>query len=164
MTSIARVFVNRIEVGAVPLAQYQSIEKRASRDWRLYVAQGFNLLSVSLKFAFAAMLSLPALWLVAAVAWAWLGPDSMLRTLSELGTITPESLREGVSGLMARSVALTLAFHLLYASVFGFHRYGFKNIFEDDVNRRVREVLEVPAEGNLFCLVDDADCIRICRG
>lgn len=164
MTSIARVFVNRIEVGAVPLAQYQALEKRAHRDWRLYVAQGFNLLRVFLKFAFAAIVSLPALWLVAVVAWAWLGPDSVLLALSELRTITPESLREGVSELLARSVALTLVFHLLHAAVFGFHRYGFKDIFEDEVNQRVREVLEVPAEGNLFCLVDEADGIRTCRG
>lgn len=156
MSKIARIFVNRIEVGTVPADLYEKIVKQAKRDWRLYVSQGFNLVAVAFRFFVVTLRLTPWLWFIASAGLVLLAPDILGEIFAALTKATPAELaNEYRKAVMYGPVAV--AAMLLAGMLMGFgSKYGYIDRFGEVVGERLRSLLEVPAEGTVdVFIVDD---------
>lgn len=159
MTSIARVYVNQIEVGALPSAQYRAVVEQTRHDWRLYVQQVFNVAFACLWFLIASFRLVPTLLFIAGAAAAIWVPEEITASVIQLATITPEQLSQGIQRLLLWCTVFAVILHCSVFMMFfsGFHKFGYINVFDRAVNKQIRRVLEVPAEGDMFVhIVDEA--------
>lgn len=160
MTSIARVYVNHIEVGALPAAQYHAFVQQVRRDWRLHICQGLNVVGAIVRFLLTALRLVPYLWFLLATALILWQPDSITEFITALPNFTPSQLSEGFRRILAWSIFFTACSSMfritLIGQFSGFKEYGYVNVIDREVSHRIREVLEVPAEGYMRVeIVDD---------
>lgn len=147
MTSaIARVFVNQVEVGSVPLTMYRELVTIAWKSPRLYIAQIMNLCGVIFKFVTGFLTTLPVLLvgIVGLAAWFW--PGELQSFIEEIRTRTAAELV-----VFIQQIWPTL--FLLYVMIQGFRgmfsntSFGFINHFSADIHQHLRHLLEVPVDG-----------------
>ena len=157
MVSIARVYVNQVEVGSVPEGQYKSIVAASHRNWRLYVLQFFNILTTAYRFLVKTLQFVPVVWFVVFIWVLVIDPSEMTAFVTKLSELSPEQITSALRrafdmGLMTavffQGVALAISGKA--SSIFSFH-----NAFDSDINYRLRKILEVPAEGDLTVLIVD---------
>ncbi len=156
MSKIARIFVNRIEVGTVPADLYEKIVKQAKRDWKLYVSQGFNLVAVAFRFFVDTLRLTPWLWFITSAGLAVLAPDILGDVFAALSKATPAELaNEYRKAVMYGPLGVSAMLLAGMAGGFG-SKYGFVDRFGEVVGERLRALLEVPAEGSIdVFIVDD---------
>lgn len=156
MTSIARIYVNQVEVGALPASQYHSVVKQIRSDGRLYVLQGFNFVEVLIRFLLATFRLVPSMWFLVAVILAIWAPEAITEFVASFQKFSPSEVSQGFQRMLLWSVlfnGVALMAHVGFAA--GFQPYGYINMIDRAVSRRIREVLEVPAEGELMVTVID---------
>lgn len=159
MTSIARVYVNQVEVGALPATQYHAVVKQARRDWRLHVLQGFNVAAVLVRFLLTSLRLVPLLWFMVAVLLGIWYPDSITEFVASFPTLSPSQVSQSFQHMLLWSTFVTGVSLMLRAALTGssagFQPYGYINMIDRAVSRRIREILEVPAEGDMMVTVTD---------
>jgi hypothetical protein len=152
---IAHVYVNNIEVGALPASQYREICTRSRKTWQLYVLQVLNMIKVVLRMSFTAFRDIPwlyfflaALGVVCLADSEWQGIIDAVRGLSlseALGYARKALLYGWTFNMFAHLTEI-----LLTSSA---SRYGFTNHLDAAIGQELRRILEVPAEGDVMVIV-----------
>lgn len=152
--SVARVFVNQIEVGTLPAEQYYALVKAARRSRRIWIAQGLNLVATMLRIGVAMLRMVPFAWFVMVVVALGVAPDDLAAVINSVKVGSAEE----VVGVLRQAVVIgaTLTGVAITGSMaFGGHTYGYVSRFDEFVGQRLRELMEVPAEGDVFVIVRD---------
>ncbi|MFZ6774572.1 hypothetical protein ACO0LB_17855 [Undibacterium sp. SXout7W] len=150
-SSIARVFINHVEVGSVPLDTYRDLVAGSWKTPRLYLAQMLNLLYVIIKFGIGFVTALPVLVFGCVGAAAWLAPDELQKSFTFLQTCTAAELV-----LLIQHIGSPL--FVIYIMIQGFRgtvsntSFGFINQFSAYTNRQLRLMLEMPVEGDVIVI------------
>ncbi|EIB3086664.1 hypothetical protein ACM3MO_004946 [Escherichia coli] len=145
---IAVIKVNNIEVGSMPISQYEEIVKSVKKDWRTRVAVVFSYVGFVWKFiirlwsyfvqSFAVIIALSMLYFFS-------HPAETTQFVIELRNASSETIAEGI-----RSVTNICVFLTIIASTLSFFIKGtpvYVSASENSINKKIREVMEVPAEG-----------------
>jgi hypothetical protein len=155
-TEIARIYVNNIEVGSLPAYVYRKIVGEVRRDKRLYFAQAMNWIWVAIQIALSMLQYAPFTLVVFCIFGLSVGYDAMVDLVKISRTAPPEEVVRFMVTVFASAIAfnaIVLGFGLGSGSL----RLGYTNHFDNTINRRVRMLLEVPAEGDLTVLIQSQE-------
>lgn len=152
---IAVVKVNNIEVGSMPISQYEEIVKAVNNDWRTRIASVFSYLRFVWKF-------IVKLWSYFVQCFSVLFAMFMLYSLfhtaeitqfiNEMRSLPSESIANGIVSLTQLSVSVTFIGCFLSFLIKG--TPVFVSAYEDAINKKIREVMEVPAEGQVIVILN----------
>ena len=159
MTAIAKIYVNNIEVGSVPADLYLQILNRVRNDYRIKLKQALNIVGTALSIMSAAVNLIPTLCIVSVLMIGVIDPLALIETAKNLATVTPTGLRQAIVKLLYGCGTIALIYIGAFAALSGkFSRYGYRDFQEEEINYRLRHLLEVPAEGGMkVCVVEDKD-------
>ena len=152
-TSIARVTLNGVEVGSLPAETYYTLIAEVRGDSRLYVAQTLNLLGCVWRLAWRTVLVLPATWFTLLAAVVVLSPTEAAALVVVIREATPEILVYGVARFLTWTFCFTAIGLTIKSVLFGRVPFGYVNQFDQVISDRVRQCLEVPAEGDISVVV-----------
>ena len=155
---VARVYVNEVEVGALPELQYRQVVVDAWARWDLYGRQALNAVEVGARVAFAVVRLIPWVWFALVAIAAVLIPDQLATVFGTLAKGTPAefvvALRSGLGG-----GALLSAVAVGGGVALGGLKFGFVNEFDGFIAQRLRQLLEEPADGRLQVRVGSAQLV-----
>lgn len=155
MSDIARVFVNNIEVGSLPAAEYHSYIEDAKRDWRLKVQQVFNVLGTALSFLAKAFVMVPVVWFLLGSLLLIGEPEMIANAAHSLAAMEASDIGALYQRFLLYSyfAAILMLFMgtVLTGSSLGI--YGYRDVFDMAVAMRIRRLLEVPAKGDLDVVI-----------
>lgn len=156
--------VNGIEVGAMPLEQYEEIERSVKKDWRIHAYTILDSFRICLKFAKNALFNfircLGVIIAILMIACLFRPETEVAAFIKDIQSATPEVLAYAIHRVTTICLALTAMYYIFRKIYFGVPVYlGPSKIA---INRRVREVMEVPAEGEVSVtfIKDNAYCVR----
>lgn len=153
---VFRVYVNQVEVGALPEQEYRAIVAAATHtvkdDRRLYLAQAFNLVGCIYRLAKGVALLMPLLLFFAGVAGVLAAPGVMADTLTALRQATPTEVIDAMRIIVGVFGGMTIV-SLALAACFTGHGFGyinqFKSAISERISLRIRAILEVAADGDV---------------
>lgn len=147
--SVAVIKVNNIEVGSMPVSQYEEIVKSVKEDWLTRVASVFSYVSFVWKLivrlwtyfvqSFTVILALSMLFFS-------LSPEAT-QFVTELQNAPSETIVEAIRSVTNICVFLTIIAFALSPFIKG--APIFVSVSENAINQKIREVMEVPAEGKV---------------
>ncbi|HDI1215647.1 TPA: hypothetical protein PKO72_004446 [Aeromonas hydrophila] len=148
---VARVYLNGIEIGSLPVAQHKAMLARARRDFGLYLSQAINTVLLGGRMLLALFVFVPVVWLAALTLCLLVEPVEAGTIVKELLAILQQESAEKV-GLFVQGVlqaSLFLAAFLVGVSYFMSHGrlYGYRDVFKEAVHYQLRQELEAPAHG-----------------
>ena len=149
---VATIRINDIEIGSLPLAQYQDVRRQVYRRPWLYLRQLVNVLRCMGMTGWLILRCQPVLWFTVGVFLLLANPAALAASIdlfhSAPGGEVVSAIKKGLSlSLQFTSVVM------LMISV-GFSHWfcrvvGFNNVFETETNYQIRALLEAPAEGDM---------------
>ncbi|WP_261643104.1 hypothetical protein [Erwinia mallotivora] len=149
----AVISVNGIEVGAMPLEQYEAIVRGVKKDWRTRMATVFSYVSFTWKvvnrFGYFFVQLFPVIFAILMIYFMYHQPD-LTRFISELRSLPSESIASAVNIITRYCIFLTglaVNFSFIFASIKG--TPFFVSATESRVNNIIREIMEVPAKGTV---------------
>lgn len=147
----AVISVNGIEVGAMPLEQYETIVRDVKRDWRIRISSVlysfrfiFRLLSRVWHYFVQSFIILFVIFMV----YSYFHPNELTEFVEGIrnkpsGNIT-ESLRLITQYCMTITVIVSVLTFLLNGTPI------YVSATENAINNKIREVMEVPANGQVI--------------
>lgn len=148
-SSIVRVHVNGIEVGSLPAKTYHAIVKDVRRDRRLYLAWTLSATHLVLRKLFQLFSAIPTIIVGLIILMALFSPELFTQLLVGLRTSEPEAIAQGLRKLIT-TIATVAAFAFPLSAIFAPSHWRIQNPFASAISRKIRQVLEVPAEGELM--------------
>ncbi|MDI9095022.1 hypothetical protein AB7321_20735 [Providencia rettgeri] len=145
---VAVIRVNNIEVGSMPISQYEEIVMSVKQDWRTRVAVVFGYVGFFWKFIirlWSYFVQSFAIIIAVSMLYFFSHPAETTQFVTELRNASSETIAEGI-----RSVANICFFLTVIACTLSFFIKGipaFVSVSENAINKKIREVMEVPAEG-----------------
>lgn len=153
---VARVYLNGIEIGSLPVAQHKALLAKARRTPMLYVRQARNTLQVGFCMLLAMFLCVPVVWL-ASLMLSLLGDPADVGSMvhgfmATLQQPSAEIVGEFVQKGIQFSILLSLILVGLGLFVSEGRFYGYRDVFKDEVAYQLRSELEAPAQGTVEVL------------
>ena len=153
---VATILINNIEIGSLPLAQYQDVRRQVYRRPWLYLRQIANVVRCLVMAGWLLLRCQPLLWLMVGVILLLGYPDALAANIDLLhgapGSEVVSALKKG----LGQSLLLTSSFMFFMSFVFP-HKFcrlvGFCNVFDNEINYRIRSLLEAPGEGDMSVFV-----------
>ncbi|WP_058048815.1 hypothetical protein [Janthinobacterium sp. Ant5-2-1] len=153
-SSVCRVYVNQVEVGALPEQDYRSPVAEAQREVknerRLYLAQAFNLIGCSYRVAKLTVFLLPLQLFFSVVAGLLFAPSMMAELLEAMRHASATEVIAAMRTLVQIWVIITI-FLLFTVAMFSGNWFGYINQFTkavgERISLRIRAILEVAADG-----------------
>ncbi|EMA2595200.1 hypothetical protein U2H31_006377 [Pseudomonas aeruginosa] len=148
-SSIARVHVNGIEVGTLPADTYHQIVKTVRHTRRLYLAWALAAAGLVLRKVFQYIRAMPAALAGALFILLMVSPESFTQLLIDTRAAEPEEITQALRwvfhliGVMAIIALPTMA-------IFAPRSWQIQNPFDSEISRQIRQLLEVPSEGDLM--------------
>jgi uncharacterized membrane-anchored protein len=152
-TATARVYVNNVEVGALPVEHYRRMVAEVRKERWLYLAQLGNLLSVAMNILTMMLRMFPILLCAPLLAMAALSPETMTAVIELLRTAAAAEITHTLQSYLSIITLLTF-FSVFIAAVFSNFRFGYVDQFDLRINERLRTLMEVPAEGSVTVIHD----------
>lgn len=151
-SSIARIHINGVEVGSLPLETYKSIVSGVRKDRRLHLALALNIVGGAMRILLAGLRHAP--WIAGALVglFAVAAPEFFTQFLVELKAADPVEITQllGVSAKTAFWMASCGSVFIVLIKT------QFRNPIDDAISLKIRKVLEVPAEGRIRVHVVEA--------
>lgn len=158
MTSeVARVFVNEVEVGALPAEQYRQIVKDVRRDKRLILAQSLNYGHVAYMFFAKTVLRWPVTLLACVALLEVSTPATVVDMITMIRAATPTEANGAMGLILGWSWVVSCLFEAGCRLVWNRHS-GLIDCFDESVNFRIRSLLQEPVEGRLSVVIGGAAC------
>ncbi|CAD0264219.1 hypothetical protein DENIT_20106 [Pseudomonas veronii] len=135
------VNVNGVAVGELSPQQVDEINQAVKQEKRLYVSQGLNILGCVLRGGSAAAQLSPVILVVVALLMAIDSPAQF-----------NAHLNENPAGFVAVGILASLlvsGITACLAAAFGVTSYGFINHFTARKHFKIRQILRIPADGNI---------------
>lgn len=145
---VARVYVNGIEVGSMPTDQYKALVKE--QNWRiwLHVKGIFNVFTFSYNVASRIAMATSIVIISILLVTCAVAPEGAAELINQLRQTEPKI----IAAFMQRFVLLALVavtFGTLLDIALHPALYGYINHIDLEINRKIRQLLEVPAEGDM---------------
>lgn len=153
--SIARVQVNGIEVGSLPIETYNAIAKNVRKDRRLYLAWVIETIMTALRLLYRFLSAMPSLVVGLFLLWVVVSPDTFTVLLTDLRAADPQAITDGLSKLL-RYTFTTLIVSIPLAPLLFPRIIRFQNPFDAALSRQIRSQLEVPTEGELTIIFENS--------
>lgn len=152
---VFRVFVNQVDVGALPEQDYRAILSEAKRevkgDIRLYLAQALNLIGCLFRATKLFVQFMPVTMFLGGALALFAAPDEVEMLIAAIRAATPAEVTNCLR-MMLLWTALGVTIILLAAVIAGYG-FGYIDQFQsaigERVNLRIRRLLEVPADGEM---------------
>ena len=142
------VEINQVNVGSISDADYALIRHQVFCDWRVYLAQVVNLLSVALNSFNYCLRAIPLGLFWVGIALAIFSPETISGSLAALQYAAPSDIRHAV-GAAGAMLAIIMMVMVGMHWLFGLSRFGFINRFDEAVGTAVRKHLGVAAKGDV---------------
>lgn len=152
---VLRVSVNGIDVGSVPSGIYDSIVVEVRRMKWLYLAQAFAWISACIGLMGRFMGLVAVMAVVTGIGIVLISPDVTADLWAALARATPQQAAEVLRHLAVAIIVITVVAGVVVLS-FSPSGFGVVNVFDREVNRRIRALLEVPVDGTLTVRADNA--------
>lgn len=150
ITDVARVSVNHVEVGSIPLQQFLDMKKEAKRDWKLYLSQTLNYLYTVYRIAISIIQNIPMVWFAVAFLMALFDQQSITTIIEIVQSSNAEQIKDGFIYILGLSTVLSsIATSASIILTRGLTKYGFINKFDRSVANRLMKLLEVPTIGEI---------------
>lgn len=142
------VMVNGVTSGQISDAAYASIRRDVLLDHRVYLAQLWNCVQVSLRVVAGFLVVIPALLFWAVVACVMFAPGDFTRIVLLFQKMTPSMVAATASGFHGEIVALFIVYlgALLVVGI----QFGFVNRFDEAVGNSVRRAIACTATGDVL--------------
>ncbi len=146
----AVIKVNGIEVGAMPLEQYESIVRDVNKDWRTSIASIFSYIGfvwrmiLRLWHYFIQTLSI---FTVLFLLYFFQNQTELAQLITELRNAPSLHIAEIIRTITYTCLILTAIAGMLSILLKGTPAYV--TATEKAINKKIREVMEVPAEGKV---------------
>lgn len=147
---IAVIKVNNIEVGSMPVSQYEEIVESVKKDWRTRVASVFSYIGFVWRLilrvwhyfvqGFSVIIAFFMLYSVHHQA-------ELTQFITDLRNSDSENIAEFIRTITYTCIIMTVIAAIL--SIFTKGSPVFVSATENAINKRIREVMEVPAEGQV---------------
>ncbi|PWC98978.1 MULTISPECIES: hypothetical protein [Pseudomonas] len=154
-SSIARIHVNGIEVGSLPVEIYNTIAASVRQDRRLYLAYAVRILGVGLRMLLWGTCAVPVFLMMALVFLLIVEPASITDLIATTRVATPEAITAGLRATVLYTWIGMIVLIPTFLALFTPGYIAFNNPFTDAINRRVRSMLEVPTEGPLSVFIEN---------
>lgn len=145
--SVARIYVNDIEVGTLPADQYEYIVKQVKAEKRLYLEWLYGMLKLILRPVLRYISWIPGIIAGMFLVMAVLQPAELALIIDEIRAADSKAIVEGLRML----VTFTIPVGICYGSarVFFVGPHTLPDPFGDEISRWIRSELEVPTEGRM---------------
>jgi hypothetical protein len=155
-TAIARVYVNDIEVGALPADLYKKIVKDVYADRRLYVHQAANYLWAAFRLVANSFQIIPYVYLIALFLAEVLSPSIVSTFIGVMRQATPAEMNNYIWEMLGVGLLFSMLV-LLFSMTLSKYPSGITDKFAVQINHRIRSLLEVPSEGALRVIFVSGD-------
>lgn len=152
-SSIARVHVNGIEVGTLPADTYHQIVKSVKHSRRLYLAWALSACSMVLRKAWKYISGIPAALIGFLFIVLMVSPESFTYLLDGLRAAEPEEITQNLRKVV-EWIGTMAVIVLPITAVFTPQSWRFPNPFDREISRRIRQMLEVPTEGEVMIVIE----------
>ncbi|WP_190284465.1 MULTISPECIES: hypothetical protein [Aeromonas] len=153
---VARVYLNGIEIGSLPVVHHKAMLARARRDLRLYLAQAINVVRIGGCMLLALFVFVPAVWLAGITLCLLMEPAEAGSVVQQVLVVLqqPSAEKAGLFIQGALQVSLFLAAFLVGASYLMSQGrlYGYRDVFKEAVHYQLRQEMEAPAQGEVSVL------------
>ncbi|EGS4262587.1 hypothetical protein P0664_004767 [Salmonella enterica] len=148
--NVAVITVNNIEVGSMPVSQYKEIVKSVKKDWRTRVTAVFNCVRYIWKLIIRLWsYFVQSFTVIIALSMFYFSshPAEATQFVTELRNASSEELASAIRSVTNLCFFLTIIACLLSLFIKG--TPVFVSASENAINRKIREVMEVPTEGKV---------------
>ncbi|WP_336989324.1 hypothetical protein [Aeromonas hydrophila] len=154
---VAKVYLNGIEIGCLPVAQHKAMLAAARRSPSLYVSQAVNIGLVALNLLARILRYMTAIWLlmflVATLAFPQTLGEWLQDVMANLAQANAAELGQGLQvWVLCSFLFAAMALLIEYVTVAGPDWYGRRDVFEEEVSFQLRRELEAPAHGKVHVL------------
>lgn len=154
---VAKVYLNGIEIGCLPVAQHKAMLAAARRSPSLYVSQAVNIGLVALNLLARILRYMTATWLlmflVATLAFPQTLGEWLQGVMAGLAQANAAELGRGLQvWVLCSFLFAALALLIEFVMVARPDWYGRRDVFEEEVSFQLRRELEAPAHGKVHVL------------
>lgn len=146
--SIARIYVNNIEVGSIPASTYRDIDKRVRQSKRLYLAWVLAYSGLILRKLAVFFGAMPAMLIGALILLLALSPETFTDFVGELMAAEPAAITQRLRNAVG-AIATLAVFVFPFSALIRPRSWLVDNPFKVETSRRIRQLLEVPSEGDM---------------
>lgn len=150
---VAKVYINSVQVGSIPIEHYEKIKKFAYKDKKNYILQIFNTMKFLASLTVKAIQFLPFFWLLFLFYCILFDQYALTQSIAFLKENSPERIAVFVKDLVSVGLIFGVIYSLLEA-VLSMKRIGYENAFQSSIERNVLQLLEIPERGNVFIQVE----------
>ncbi|MDR7345366.1 hypothetical protein J2X14_003813 [Pantoea alhagi] len=158
------ISVNGIEVGAMPLEQYEEIVRSVNKDWRIRACTVLDNFRIYFKFAkhalFTFIRSLGVIAAIFMIACLFRPETEVAGFIKEIQSATPEGLAYTISTITTMCICLTIMYYM-FRLIFG-RVPECLSPSKIAISQKIREVMEVPTKGKVSVtfIKNGAYCVR----
>lgn len=147
-SSTALVYVNDVEVGSLPTEQYYQLVKEVRRQKMLYFLQALNMANVAARLVFVWLQLAAILGAIIVCGLALSGTATLTEVFSSVQAAPPKALAQTVHHIAVFCLSMASVGVVLLSAV-GRLDSGYVNQFNRTISLRLRQLMEVPAEGTV---------------
>ncbi|NWA64093.1 hypothetical protein HX773_24655 [Pantoea sp. B9002] len=147
---VAVIRVNNIEVGSMPISQYEEIVKSVKKDWRTRVAAVFSYVGFVWKFIirlWSYFVQCFSVLFALFMLYSLFHPAEITQFIDEMRSLPSENIANGIRSLTNICILVTIMSYAISFLLKG--SPVFVSASENAINKKIREVMEVPAEGQV---------------
>ncbi len=146
----AIVKVNNIEVGSMPISQYEEIVKSVKKDWRTHVASVFSYIGFALRIIIMLwnyFVHSFAIFIAFIMFYSFYHHEELTHLITFLRNSPSENITEIIRVIAYYCITLTVI--AVAISIVAKGIPIFVSATEIAINKKIREVMEVPTEGQV---------------
>lgn len=156
MARVARVYVNGVEIGSLPVAQYAQLRRAVGRSPAPYLRTLAGMLKVTACASLIIALLTPLLTVAGAIVLAYADPVGLGALVARVAAGDATPLREAAHFSLQCLILLIVGG--LFSHFVFFRRLPFmRDEFAEALGQRARQLLGEPGQGHTEILVFDAD-------
>ncbi len=149
MGAIARVYVNGIEVGSMPVEKHKEIKSESKKALRLYAYQALNMSGIVLKMVFLSIRVIPLFWFFGIILSLYLDLAAVADFIDGLRAAPSMDIAQTIKEIIGTTLTITnVSVSVAFAVVPSFRRQmGLIDYFKGFTEHRIKQTLEVSDQG-----------------
>lgn len=150
---VAKVYINNVLVGFLPIDQYEKIRVFAYKDKKNHILQIFNIFKIINNMIIETMKFILSLGAVLFFAFILFSPQEFTSFISFLKESSSLQITQLIRSIVVIGMIFGVFFLIIEISLF-MNRFGYENAFQSSIERNVLQLLEIPERGNVYIHVE----------
>ncbi len=149
MAAIARVYVNGIEVGSMPVEKHKEVRSESKKVLRLYAYQFLNLSGIVLKMIFLSIRAVPLFLFFGIILSLYIDLGAVADFIGRIKEAQPTVIAQTIKDIVGYTLGVTnVSVSLAFAVIPSFRRQmGLIDYFKNFTEHRIKQILEVSDQG-----------------